>query len=110
MRAVAASCFAAALLLCASGCAQPNKGAAAAKNASVPPSAVGTIATVNDTRHFVLIDVESRMFMPEPGAELQVRNDKGAIAKLKVTADRRWPFVVADIVSGSPAPGDEVFP
>lgn len=78
------------------------------------PREVGAVATVNVDLGFVLID--ARNFpVPTAGLALKsfppgVRPDEGSeTAVLAVGAERRGPFVVADVVKGAPSKGDRVF-
>ncbi len=69
---------------------------------------IGTVVLINTDIAFALIDNGSQP-SPSVGATLQCRSADGSTAQLKVTAVRRRPFIVADIVSGTPGKGDEVF-
>lgn len=73
------------------------------------PAFIGEISIVNSDAHFVLIDLGSMMPALAPGTELRVLRDENEIARVKVSAERKRPFVSADIMSGEPAPGDRVF-
>jgi hypothetical protein len=90
-----------------SGCAStpPPKPARAALT---PPRVVGEIAIVDKEKHFVLVDLESNLYVPPPGTELQSRNGAGKIAHLKASPEQKRPFIAADIVDGEPAVGDQV--
>ncbi len=90
---------------------QKKRRAAAQKKAAQQPKVpqlVGTIVLVSVDGNFVLIDNESR---PSPAMGALVRSQPGgaAASELRVTEIRRRPFVIADIVSGSPQKGDPVF-
>ncbi len=69
---------------------------------------VGTVALVNEDDSFVLIDNGS---LPSPAAGTVLKcNPSGATpAEVRVTQIHKPPFVIADIVKGSPKKGDQVF-
>ena len=94
-------------LLPFTGCATKPRPAAAA---SLParPSVVGEIAVVDEGKRFVLIDLDSNLHVPAPGAALRSINATGAAAHLKASPEQKRPFIAADIVDGEPAVGDEV--
>ncbi len=75
---------------------------------SVPHRIVGEIAVVNAAEHFVLIDLGSNLYVPEPGTILRSRDAAGALANLKTSPEQKRPFIAADIVDGAPKVGDEV--
>jgi len=105
-----------ALLGALSGCAllqnfQRQRRAQKEKNR--PPAAralqhIGDITLVATEGAFVLIDNQSRP-SPAIGAMVHARSPDGRAAELRVTEMRKRPFVVADVVSGTPAKGDRVF-
>src|SRR5688500_11034950 len=65
------------------------------------PQLIGTIVLVNPEGGFVLVDSGS---LPSPvvGKALRTRPPEGSATELRVTEVRRRPFVIADIVSGTP--------
>ena len=69
---------------------------------------IGTIVLVDVTNRFVLIDVGVNI-APEPGHALKAFADEAESAVLAVSAERRPPFIVADIVKGDPRRGDSVY-
>ena len=69
---------------------------------------IGTIALVNTEGKYVLIDSGSRP-SPAVGTTLQNRPEGSPPAELHVTEIRKRPFVIADIVSGIPQEGDDVY-
>ena len=73
-----------------------------------PLQSVGKIAIVNAKDGFVLIDTGSHA-VPPAGARLRGYTGPVESAELKAGDVQRRPFVVADIVSGTPQQGDEVF-
>ena len=73
-----------------------------------PAQLIGTITLFNTDSAFALIDDGSRP-SPSVGTMVQSRSADGSTAQLRVTEVRKRPFVVADIVSGTPHKGDEVF-
>ncbi len=83
-----------------------------ARRAFAPvPSSIGEVAIANLVQGFVLIDIGRTKSSPPPDAELRAENSNGqASARLRVTPERKPPFITADIVSGSPARGDRVYP
>ncbi len=98
-----------ALTSCASQTSGKTSGAAATAKASAPePSVVGEVAVVDEEQHFVLVDLESNLYVPAPGTALRAMNAKGEIAHLKTSPEQKRPFVAADIIDGDPAVGDQV--
>lgn len=103
-------------LLCGGCGGKARKDAAGTGSASPAPSAtppvvyriVGEIAVVNAAEHFVLIDLGSNLYVPEPGMTLRSRDAAGAVARLKTSAEQKRPFIAADIIDGAPKVGDEV--
>jgi hypothetical protein len=95
-------------ILVSSGCT-PTPPPQPARAALTPPTVVGEIAVVDEEKHFVLIDLESNLYVPLPGTELQSRNAAGKIAHLKGSPEQKRPFIAADIVDGDPAVGDQVW-
>ena len=98
---------AAASLLPFSGCA-PRPRPVTTAPAPVRPSVVGEIAVVDEEKRFVLIDLDSNLYVPAPGAVLRSTNAAGQTAHLKASPEQKRPFIAADIVDGEPAVGDEV--
>jgi hypothetical protein len=76
--------------------------------ATIGPRVVGEVAVVDEEKRFVLIDLESNLYVPSPGTELRTTNAKGETAHLKASPEQKRPFVAADIVDGEPAVGDRV--
>jgi hypothetical protein len=77
----------------------PSK--AESKAPAPTPRRVGTVTLVNDTDHFVLIDTATA---PAPAAGTALKTFTGEVESGVVTVGpvSRRPFVVADIVSGTP--------
>jgi hypothetical protein len=98
------------LVLALTGCASATraKTPAAAKAAVSEPSVVGEIAVVDEEKHFVLVDLDSNLYVPTPGTPLRSTNGKGEITHLKASPEQKRPFVAADIIDGDPAVGDQV--
>ena len=71
------------------------------------PRRVGSIASVNDQLHFVLIDVGS-LYSPSPGTALKSFSAGQETGVLAVNPEKQRPFIVADIVKGTPKVGDDV--
>ena len=72
------------------------------------PRRVGTVMLVNEADQFVLIDTATAH---EPAAGTALKTFTGEVESGVVTVGSvaRRPFVVADIVSGTPRKGDAVF-
>lgn len=102
------------LLLLFSGCTLTrwgkNRRIAAEERALVEsrraPKPLGRIALVDAQQRFVLIELT----MNPPTAGLTLRSYAGAAvsAELRATSVRRRPFLVADLVSGTPVKGELV--
>jgi hypothetical protein len=69
---------------------------------------VGAVVLVSEEPSFVLIDNGS-LPAPAAGTVLAINYQGSAPVILKVTPIRKPPFVVADIVKGTPKKGDQVF-
>ncbi len=69
---------------------------------------VGTVTLVSEDPSFVLIDNGS-LPPPAAGTVLTINNSGVAPVEMKVTHIQKPPFVVADIVKGTPKKGDQVF-
>lgn len=69
---------------------------------------VGSISLVNTEDNFVLIDSGTQA-SPNVDLPAEARAEDGSKTQLHVTAVRRRPFAIADIVSGNPHVGDQVF-
>jgi len=54
-----------------------------------------------------LIDLESNLYVPPPGASLRTVNAAGETGRLLTAPEQERPFVAADIVAGNPAVGDQ---
>lgn len=97
------------LLLLLNGCSLfHRKHTIRAASAETAPRMVGTVAVVNEDAHFVLVDVGT-LYTPMPGAALRCFADGQESAVLAVTPERKRPFIAADIVKGTPHPGDLVY-
>jgi hypothetical protein len=99
-----------ALLLGAlNGCEAPPR-----RNPPTPAAAaqaaveVGRVTIVNRENHFVLIDLESNLYVPAPGTPLTSISPTGKTARLKASPEQKRPFIAADILDGEPSPGDRV--
>ncbi len=75
---------------------------------AIPPQLIGEIKMVNKDDHFVLVDALA-MQGARPGDALLCISSKRETAQLKVSAFKSPPFLIADIVDGTPAVGDKVF-
>jgi len=69
---------------------------------------VGTIVLVNEEELFVLIDDGMRVG-PPMGTVLKINPAGGPPSELRVTQVQRPPFIIADIIRGTPRKGDKVF-
>lgn len=67
---------------------------------------VGTIAVIHRTHHFVLLDMS---FPIASGTLLRCGSGSQQTALLRVSSPSHYPFLIADIVQGEPAPGEQVF-
>jgi hypothetical protein len=96
------------------GCAALKKKAEARKKAAADraskrePRLVGVVALVNSDGGFVLIDCGTN---PAPSSDGNLKCKSGEVesAELRVSEIRRHPFVIADIVKGTPNKGDLVY-
>lgn len=73
-----------------------------------PPRLIGTIKMVNKEDRFVLIDATSYNGA-QPGDALVCIVNQRESANLRASALRNPPFLIADIASGTPSPGDKVY-
>ena len=73
-----------------------------------PPRLVGTIKMVNKEDRFVLIDSIGFSAI-EPGDHMICIVNHQESANLRASALNDPPFLIADIASGNPSPGDKVF-
>ncbi len=72
------------------------------------PRLVGTVAFVNESLHFVLIDTGT-FYSPAEGTALKSFAGKEESAVLAVSPEHQRPFITADIVKGEPHRGDLVY-
>lgn len=88
--------------------AEARKRAAAEKNRKREPRLIGVVKLVNSEGGFVLIDSGTN---PAPNSEGNLKCKTGGVesAELRVSEIRRHPFVIADIVKGTPIKGDLVY-
>ncbi len=73
------------------------------------PRLVGEVAVVDEEKRFVLIDLESNLYVPAPGTALRATNRSDKTAHLKASPEQKRPFIAADIIDGDPIVGDQVF-
>ncbi len=73
-----------------------------------PPQLIGTVKMVNKEDRFVLIDAISSGATQAGDAMVCIVNQQES-ARLRAGALRNPPFLIADIASGSPSPGDKVY-
>jgi len=70
------------------------------------PQVIGRVSLVNNDAGFALVETQQT---PETGTELQVRAFNGVeTALLKVSAEKKRPFIIADITKGKPQVGEVV--
>lgn len=70
---------------------------------------IGRVSIVNVQENFVLIDTTASRALPRPGTILTTSSDSGDTGSVKVAPERKRSFISADIIKGTPAPGDEVY-
>jgi len=91
-------------MLACGGCAFRHK-----KQPVPPPPVhrvVGTIVTVNESLHFVLID--SGGVPVAVGTALKSFTNGAESAVLSVSPEQKPPFIIGDIIKGTPLSGDQV--
>lgn len=109
----------AAVVLCA-GCATHSEKKQAAngddkplevenkKETGVPwQQSLGRVALVNKAQEFVLVEVGTAP-VPESGTPLRSYSNAELSAELVVSRQHRRPFMIADIMSGTPRVGDSI--
>lgn len=94
------------LSLTLSGCAAAHH--RAATTTPPEPVVIGEVALVDEAGRFVLIDLDSNLYVPPPGASLRTANAAGETGHLQTSPEQKRPFIAADIVDGHPAVGDQV--
>jgi hypothetical protein len=72
------------------------------------PERVGEIVLLNEDAKFVLVDLDAG-HPPDAGTALKVMRRGVEVGVLALGDVRRRPFIVADIVSGTPQKGDVVY-
>lgn len=112
------------LLLVIPGCLALACGTAACRSAAPPaaqapaaPPAEGepqtvikflpaaTVIHVNGVHRYVIMECTA---LPSEGEEAIIYRGKSQVALVRIGAQRRQPFVAADILAGEPLPGDLV--
>jgi len=86
-----------------------EKAPVAKKPAMTAPVYVGDISVVDLKSKFVLIALSGTATAPEAGTYLTSISAAGESRRLKVTPERKRPFVTADIVGGEPKRGERVY-
>lgn len=71
------------------------------------PRLIGVVQTVNTVDRFVLIDATTFQGA-EAGDLLVCIRDQKETANLRMSTLKNPPFLIADIASGTPSPGDRV--
>ncbi len=96
--------------LAAAGCAASPKRPKAAQAAPPPhrPELIGSIALVNSALNFALVDMRAFEY-PGVGVALESFSEGKQTAILMVSPEKNRPFIVADIVKGTPGKGDLVY-
>jgi len=85
---------------------RPGVPEAPIKAPTPPPQVIGRIFAVNMGHGFAVIESSQT---PETGIELHARSIAGEqTALLKVTPEKKNPFIIADIMKGKPQPGETV--
>jgi hypothetical protein len=69
---------------------------------------IGEIAIVDEEQRFVLVDLDSYLYVPEAGTALRAVNHGAETAHLKASPEQKRPFIAADILDGRPVVGDQV--
>jgi hypothetical protein len=93
-----------ALCLClGAGCASRSK-----KAQTPVHRIVGTVVSLDPSGRFVLIDAGTSAVVTS-GQALKTFSNGQETGVLAVSPERKPPFVIADIVKGSPQKGDQVF-
>ena len=72
------------------------------------PRLIGRVAMVNRDANFVLISCDA-WTAPREGTALKCVRNTVETAVLNVSPERRGAYVTADIVTGEPTQGDQVF-
>ena len=70
---------------------------------------IGTIVLVNDRLGFVMIDTGNAYGIPMKGQALKSFTNGQESGVLTVSPEHKPPFLIADIVKGTPQKGDLVF-
>lgn len=76
---------------------------------AAPLETSGVISFVNLPANFVILETSSSSTLPV-GLELSAIKDGRITSKVKVSAERRPPFVIAEIIEGIPERGDRFYP
>ena len=97
------------LCLCAACASQPKKQKEPDKPKKISHRMVGTIVSVNEASRFVLIDTGIYPITSGGGEALKSFSGDKETGVLTMSPERKPPFIIADIVSGSPQKGDQVF-
>jgi hypothetical protein len=74
---------------------------------AIAPQRVGRVAMVNTELGFVLVDVGS-LYTPAAGTALKSFRAGTETGVLAVSPEKQRPFIVGDIVKGTPQVGDDV--
>ncbi len=76
--------------------------------AATAPNWVGTVKAISARHDYVLVDTLNYQ-NPVPGAILTTVGAESETGSVRVSDDRDPPFFIADVISGSPAPGDRLY-
>lgn len=91
-----------------SGCGTVSMEATKPDPASERPVHVGWIGSVNDNGRFVLVETIGGK-AGERGKQWFAKNANGETSELLVGGESRRPFTVANILTGNPTVGDQVY-
>ena len=75
---------------------------------ATPPQWIGVIRMVNSAENFVLVE-SSAVSSAIPGETYLAVGKGRETASLKMTSLKNPPFLIADILSGSPSPGNKIY-
>ena len=97
--------FGLSFLALSAGCRSPAPPPGLSPALSTSPPIVGRVLRVNPRWAFVIVRCES---LPLPGEELTIYRQRQDIGRVRVTEPVRYPFAVADLLTGEPRRGDVV--
>jgi len=89
------------LALMTSGCRAPEPEGRPPE--AGPPAFVGRVVRVNQAERFVIVQCER---LPSAGEALKLYRGKEPAGAIRADGPFRYPFVVADVLEGTPRRGD----